>query len=177
MKEDVYSQSKIAFHQPKLESFMDGEITAPIYVRVKPTNICNHACYYCSYQPDYNCVVSETINLKDSIPKEKLLEILDDFKDIGVKAITYSGGGEPLIYNHIQECLEKTVKNKIELSIITNGQKLNRRNAEILSQAEWVRVSADYCNAETFQAIRKRPESWFYELRDNIKNFAQIKKK
>lgn len=33
---------------------------------------------------------------KDFIPLEKMLEILEDIKDMGVQAITFSGGGELL---------------------------------------------------------------------------------
>ena len=61
---------------------------------------------------------------KDILDKNKLFEILDDFKDLDVKAITYSGGGEPLLYPYITEVLKKTKDNGIDLSIITNGQLL-----------------------------------------------------
>ena len=41
---NVYEESKLAFHKEKLESFKKGKITAPVYVRLKPTNYCNHHC-------------------------------------------------------------------------------------------------------------------------------------
>ncbi len=184
MEKDVYNKSKLAFHKNKLESLSTGEVTAPVYIRIKPINRCDHRCFYCSYNPDNKCPVSETIDYNAILPREKMLEILDDFKDmrvsdtkgIGVMAVTYSGGGEPLIYPHISEAMKKTLENRIELSIITNGQKLNGERAEILTQAEWVRISASESDAKTFSETRKRPESWFYELGNNIKNFARIKK-
>lgn len=173
---NVYNSSKLAFHREKLEALAKGEVTAPLYVRVKPTNKCDHSCEYCSYNPDNDCPVSELINFKDEIPFKKMIEILDDFRDIGVKAITYSGGGEPLIYPYIIPIMEKTLKNKIELSIITNGQKLNEERAKILSQAEWVRVSASESDPETFKRIRRRPKEWFYQREKNLEEFARIKK-
>jgi len=176
MKLDVYSLSKLAFHEDKVRALSSKEVTSPIVVRVKPTNRCNHGCFYCSYQPDFECKVSEEINLKDKIPREKIMEILNDFKDMGVKAITYSGGGEPLIYPYIEEALEKTLENKIESSIITNGQNLNGKKAELLSQAEWVRISTDTNDSRTFRKIRNRPRGWFFEIMENIRNFAKIKK-
>jgi len=39
-----------------------------------------------------------------------MLEILSDFKEMGVKAITFSGGGEPLIYSHIEEVMKKALE-------------------------------------------------------------------
>ncbi|MEM0465174.1 MAG: radical SAM protein [Candidatus Pacearchaeota archaeon] len=176
MKNDIYNRSKLAFHEEKLKSLKEGKITSPIYVRIKPTNKCNHACYYCSYVPENECTVSENMNFNDEISKEKMLEILNDFKEMGVKAITFSGGGEPLIYPYIEEIMQKTLDYGIELSIITNGQELNGNKARILSKSEWVRISAGEIDAENFVNTRKRPASFFYKLQDNIKNFSKIKK-
>jgi wyosine [tRNA(Phe)-imidazoG37] synthetase (radical SAM superfamily) len=104
-----------------------------------------------------------------------MLEILADFHDMGVKAVTYSGGGEPLIYPHIKEILEKTLEYEIDLSMITNGQNLSGKAAGILTNAHWVRVSSNAANGKTFSQIRKRPEKWFSELMGNIEDFAKRK--
>jgi MoaA/NifB/PqqE/SkfB family radical SAM enzyme len=184
MANNVYNTSKLAFHREKLETLARGEITAPIYVRIKPTNRCNHHCSYCSYNPDNNCPVSERVNMKDELSREKILEILSDFKDmkesdsrgIGVKAITYSGGGEPLIYPHIVEAMRKTLEYGIDMSVITNGQKLKGERAEVLGQAEWVRVSLGESDSKSFSKTRGVPEGWFYELAENLENFSKIKK-
>lgn len=175
MKPNVYNISKLAFHKDKLDSLKKCVISAPVYVRVKPTNKCNHRCFYCSYVPGNDCPVSEIINFLDEIPREKMMEILKDFKEIGVKAITFSGGGEPLIYPHIEEAMQLALDYGIDLSIITNGQELKGRKAEILAKSKWVRISSGEIDAKTFNEVRKRPEEWFYELADNIKNFAKIK--
>ena len=173
MEETVYNNSKLAFHKSKLESFIEGNIMAPIYVRVKPTNYCNHHCFYCAYD-SWNPIVKEQ-GRNAQLPLAKMMEILSDFKEMGIKAVTYSGGGEPLVYPHIVEALEKTLEYGIELSIITNGQKLKNQRAELLKQAQWVRVSLDSCNAQTFSKTRRVPESWFYDLTNNLKSFAMIK--
>jgi MoaA/NifB/PqqE/SkfB family radical SAM enzyme len=172
MKENVYDISKLTFHPEKIRALAEGKITAPISARIKPTNKCDHKCFYCAYTPGNGCSVSETINMKDEIPKVKLLEVLTDFSEMGVKAVTYSGGGEPLIYPDISEAMRKTLDLGIDLSIITNGQKLCGEKAEILKDAKWVRISASENNAQLFSETRKRPASWFYELQDNIRQFA-----
>lgn len=174
--ENVYNTTRLAFHKEKLEALARGEVTAPIHARVKPTNRCDHNCFYCSYDPEFGYILSERLNRRDEIPKDKMMQILDDFKDIGVKAVTFSGGGEPLVYPHIEDALRKTLENKIDLSIITNGQKLSGKKAELLAQAKWVRISAEYCDEKKFSEIRRVPERLFYEEIDNIKNFAEIKK-
>lgn len=173
-----YCSSKIILHPKKLSSFLENKIAAPIYVRFKPTNKCNHRCNFCSYNPKTGDLdVRDKMNRIAEIPREKVLETLKDFKDIGVKAITYSGGGEPLIYPHIIEAMKKTLQYGIDLSIITNGQKLNEERAKILSQANWVRISSDASDAKSLSKFRRIPEEWFNELTNNIENFVKIKRK
>jgi MoaA/NifB/PqqE/SkfB family radical SAM enzyme len=172
-----YGGLKILCHYEKLKSFVDKKITTPVYVRFKPTNNCNHHCSFCSYDPKTGDtgVRDKMKDRTDEIPQEKMIEIMSDFKDMGVKAVTFSGGGEPLIYPYIEEAMQKILDAGIDLSIITNGQCLEGKKAEILSHAHWVRISSDASDAESFSKIRKVPEEWFHKLTENIRKFAQIK--
>jgi len=175
--EQKYGSLKILWHPEKMAAIRDEIVTAPICVRVKPTNKCDHRCFYCSYNPEVENknILSKHFEAEDEIPFEKMIEILDDFKEIGVKGITFSGGGEPLIYPRIEEVFKRTFENGIDLSIITNGQKLNGEKAKILKDAKWVRISLDACKPETFLKSKRVPEILFEELVENIKNFAKIK--
>ena len=104
--QNKYSDKKIVWFPEKLQSFVDGEITAPLYVRVKPLNRCNHKCFWCVYhEPDLSQMHND-MRVKDMIPMDKMYEILDDFVDMGVKAVTYSGGGEPLMHPNTAEYLQ-----------------------------------------------------------------------
>ena len=172
-----YGGLKILWHHEKLKSFVDGKITPPIYVRFKPTNRCNHHCAFCSYAPDTGDteVRDKMKDRLDEIPREKTMEIINDFKEMGVKSVTFSGGGEPLIYPYIEEAMQKILDAGINLSIITNGQGLEGKKAEILSRAHWVRISSDASDAASFSKIRRVPEEWFHKLTENIRKFAQIK--
>jgi len=172
---EKYCDLKIMWHPDKIHSLRTQEVTAPLCIRIKPTNRCDHRCFYCSYNPEVGNVLSECINLRDEIPREKMMEILSDMRDIGVKAVTYSGGGEPLLYRHIDETLKKTLEYKIDLSAITNGQRLNEERADYLCHAKWVRISLDSCKPETFIKTRRVPESFFYALKGNINKFSQKK--
>ena len=170
-----YSKTKITWFPEKLQSFVAGKITAPIYVRVKPLNRCNHKCFWCVYhEPDLS-QMHGGMEKSDTLSLDKMTEILDDFEDMGVKAVTYSGGGEPLMHPDINEILELTLQKGIALSTITNGQFLKGRTAELLTKAKWVRVSIDYCTEEGFVESRRIKGRHFYPILDNIKNFAAIK--
>ena len=186
MRQNKYSDFKIVAFPEKLKSFAEGKITAPIYVRVKPINLCDHSCFFCAYSTGFrkgdreNHIQSgmhEDMHERDVMPTEKMMEILEDFRDIGVKAVTYSGGGEPLLHRDIVEIMRRTLDYGIDLSIITNGQMLVKRRADVLSHAKWVRVSIDYTNAEQMSASRNVPEKNFQMILDNLAGFARIKDK
>ena len=49
MKQNKYSDYKIFAFPEKVQSFREGNVTAPLYVRIKPINRYNHACHWCVY--------------------------------------------------------------------------------------------------------------------------------
>lgn len=175
-KATPYSNLKIFAHAQALNDIGDGNRIAPIYIRIKPTNYCNHKCYYCSYA-DSELGLRDSVNRQDQIPWEKMQEIISDISDMGVKAVTFSGGGEPLVYPYIVETMQKILDAGIDLSIITNGQLLNEERARTLASAKWVRISFDSADARTYARVRKLPIEAFDEVCDNIRRFAEIKKK
>ncbi len=173
-KATPYSNLKIFAHARALNDIGEGKRVVPIYIRIKPTNLCNHKCYYCSYA-DSELGLRDSVNRKDQISWEKMQEIIADLADMGVKAVTFSGGGEPLVYPYIVEAMQKVLDAGIDLSIITNGQMLRDERAKVLARAKWVRVSFDSANAETYAKVRKLPLEAFDEVCDNIRRFSQIK--
>lgn len=172
---DPYSDLKIFRHCEKINALISGKITPPIYIRVKPTNRCNHRCYYCSYADKDDLNLRKDVSKQDSIPWKRLENVLNDFGEMGVKAVTFSGGGEPLVYPRIADAMRLILDNQIDLSIITNGQNLDGKNADLLANAKWVRISMDSCDAKTYAKIRNIPEKSFYKISKNIKQFSDIK--
>lgn len=168
-----YSNLKIFHHYETLSKLKKGERCNPLYIRIKPTNVCNHNCYYCHYKNAY--LTLDEYNPADFIPRDKMMEIIDDMGKMGVKAVTFSGGGEPLVYQYIEEAMEKVLKLGIDLSIITNGSMLNGRKAEILAHAKWVRISIDSIIPENYAKNRGISENAMETLLNNIEGFAKIK--
>lgn len=173
-EKSVYSDLKIFYHTDKINDILNGKRTAPIYIRIKPTNLCNQNCYYCGSK-DENVPEDRMFDRKAMIPWDKMQEIIQDLSDMGVKAVTFSGGGEPLVYPYIENTLELVKERNIDFSIITNGQALEGRKAELLSDAKWVRISIESAYTDTYARIRG--VNTFDKVIHNIKNFVQIKNK
>jgi len=186
LKHNKYSDLKILAFPEKIAAFQDGRITAPIYVRIKPTNRCNHGCRFCCYsdgtkrpkdRPDLHlqAAMHESMREQDVMPYEKAVELLNDLRSMGVKAITFSGGGEPLLHPNITEMMETALTNGLDLSIITNGQLLSGERAQVLAKGKWVRVSIDYTTSQQMVDSRNVAERTFEQVLDNLRNFSKIK--
>ena len=175
-----YSSLKIFHHKEALDSLTRREQRAPIYIRLKPTNFCNHHCAYCTYgsgDTDQKTENRDSIEHRDMIPWDKLQEIIADMGAMGGKALTFSGGGEPLTYPHIREAVQQVKSYGIDLSLITNGQLLKGEIAEEFYSAKWVRISFDAPLAPVYSSLRRIPESSFHKVCENIRSFAQNKDK
>ena len=173
-KATPYSNLKIFGHLEELHKVKNGERISPIYVRIKPTNRCNQNCYYCHYKNPY--LELDQYHPADEISREKMLEIIRDFKEIGVKAVTFSGGGEPLLYPYIEETMEAVLLAGIDLSIITNCSLLTGEKAKLLAKAKWVRISQESGCGETYSKIRGVKSDTFDRLCENIEAFSKIKR-
>ena len=66
----LYTRMKIFHFKDKLDSLPvdSGRILAPLNVRIKPTNACNHNRWYCAYRAE-NLQLGQDMNLKDFIPQ------------------------------------------------------------------------------------------------------------
>ena len=167
-----YSSLKFLNFRPQLEALSKGGVVAPVHVRVKPMNLCNHNCWYCAYRTD-NVVLGEDMDERDQIPKKKMIELAHEFVEVGVKAVTFSGGGEPLLYKPLPEVIEILAKGGIRIASLTNGSNLKGKVADAFAKyGSWIRISIDAWDNESYVKSRGAKESDFTKLIENIKAFT-----
>ena len=170
----VYSMAKIFHHGAKLDDLAAGRSTAPIHVRLKPTNRCNHSCFYCCYR-NRALPLSERMVEHDQIPHHKMREIVADIVRMRVKAVTFSGGGEPLMYPHMAETIRRLATGGVKIAMLTNGSLLEGEVAELLAtRATWLRVSIDADNGSDYAKSRGVSEKEFGRVCHNIRSFAAM---
>jgi radical SAM protein with 4Fe4S-binding SPASM domain len=101
---------------------------------------------------------------------EVALKAIDDFAEVGVKAITLVGGGEPLFHKNVDDILTRIVDRGIEFGVITNLSIIPPSG--LLNEATWIRVSVDAASDETYK-IMHRPRGFnFSQLLKNVENLA-----
>lgn len=169
----VYSPLKpLRFHD-RLAALEQGSLAAPAHIRVKPTNVCNHACYFCAYRND-GLSLGQDMAVRDRIPREKMREIVEDVVAMGVAAVTFSGGGEPLIYPHIVETVEGLAAGGVKIGALTNGSRLKGKVADAFAaHGTWLRVSIDGWDGPSYARYRKVDEGEFERVLGNLSDFAR----
>lgn len=170
-----YSDLKFLGFPNTLEALKDRGVVAPVHIRIKPTNICNHDCWYCAYHAS-GVQLGDDMTYRDVIPFEKLNEIVTDIIDMKVAAVTFSGGGEPLLYKRLPEIIEKLHKGGVKVATLTNGMNLKGGMAKAFQKyGTWVRISLDGYDDESYAKARGIKQGEFTKLLNNIKNFKSIK--
>jgi len=174
---NVYSHYKI-FHFPeKLASLPReiSEIRAPLHIRLKPINACNHSCHYCAYRKK-DLQLGKDMQLQSSIPWDKMQELIEDFAEMKVGAITFSGGGEPFLYPHFTETLSMLIDKKIPFSSLTNGAMLSGERAELFAaKGTWIRISMDGWDNASYTRYRGVANGEFTTIMGNIAAFNKLK--
>ena len=146
-----------------------GELQAPFVVELDPTTYCDLTC------PE--CISGHLLN-KSRFTTERLVNLVQEFIDIGVKAVILIGGGEPLTHPANSRMLQILGENKIAIGVTTNGTLIDRYLNLLSEYANWTRVSVDAGTYETYGVFRphKSRRNVFNKVIDNMKLFAKHKK-
>lgn len=124
---------KLFYHQKHLERIKRGYAVAPIHVSIFPTIRCQLSCKFCFCR-----------NEKKDQPElsmEDFTNAITVLKKYGTKALEFSGGGEPLLWQNFVAGVRLAHDKGFKLSLITNGLALENIPHEILSMFSWIRVS------------------------------------
>lgn len=109
-----------------------NRIVQPIHLQFNPTNRCNLNCAFCS------CAGRDK---QQEMSFEEFDSILSKFYNLGCRAITITGGGEPLLTKDLERMTKSIREHAVEYGLVTNGLLLKEVSPEIFRQATWVRIS------------------------------------
>ncbi|MBG0791671.1 MAG: radical SAM protein [Desulfovibrionaceae bacterium] len=172
---NIYTPMKIFHFKDKVDSLPreTGEVLPPLHIRLKPINACNHGCRYCAYRADA-LQLGKDMRVSDSIPRDRMMAIIEDIIDMGVKGVTFSGGGEPLFYPHMAEVLRRLVDSPVKFATLTNGGLLTGEVAEMFAlHGSWVRVSMDGWDNASYTRYRGVSDGEYDRILANIDAFKQ----
>ena len=176
-----FSPNKIFAHPDKLVDIIksyqnndNGFSIFPFLVEIHLTNNCSHKCPNCTFSSLHKR--SDAKNAE--FDKEHIKSILDELEELGIKAIFWSGGGDPLCYPFAEEIFEYAAKKNFKQLLITNGAHLDKIDNNILIKYfSTVRISLDSHISKTFSKIHGFTEDEgameFSNITNNIKKLVK----
>ena len=118
----------------------------PVAALVDITSNCNLNCPYC---------IDRYALRRGELPTERLLMLLDELKEVGIRSIVYFGGGEPLVHPGVSQVLLKTRQLDIDLAVNTNGVLLEKYLDIIGETSSWTRISVDAGTREVYNRVHR----------------------
>lgn len=177
----IYSQLKVAHHPDRIEDFKKGKRPKPIHVQLILSDLCNQDCGFCAYRmssglsnelfAEGELAKTGHNNPNRMIPTDKALEIVNDCAEMGVKAIQFTGGGEPTVHPNHLGIMQRAQVLGMDTALVTNGVKLTPGDPAILRH-QWIRVSVDAGNAADYAAVRRVPVGHWAKMWDNVEKLA-----
>lgn len=124
-------QMKLLWHWDKINAWLRSGQSLPVLIEISPTNYCNANCSWCFYNGKHS---------GRNIDRKVMLRTLSDIASLRIKAISWTGGGEPTLHPNFNEFVEEGYKLNLNQGLFTNAlsYKLNRTEPELF---EWIRVS------------------------------------
>jgi MoaA/NifB/PqqE/SkfB family radical SAM enzyme len=183
-----YSPLKVFHHRDRIDRLVRGEPIVPTQIQLFISDLCNHDCGFCAYRMsgyDTNQLFSEikddgTVvrNPNRQLSLSKAFEIIDDCKEMGVKAIQFTGGGEPTAHADHITIFQRALRQKLEIGLVTNGSKLTDQLCEQLSSpgVRWVRISVDAGNSLTYSQVRNISEDAYGRMIEGVRRLRKKKR-
>ena len=164
----MFSTYKITNHIDTCKEIVSGKIVYPVSCEIDLSNFCNHNCVWC-INGKFRKREKELLKL------DKVLDIINQLAEVGVKSITLTGGGEPLTHPEIVTVMHFIREKGMQVSLVTNGGMLDKEKADaVLDTCSFIRISLDageeHTYAKTHRANRNTIKdiiSWIRYLREN----------
>ena len=173
---NVMSSLKPAWHLEKIAKLRRKQDIVPTHLQLIISDLCNQDCHFCAYRMEggFSTELFPEGGKKNParfIPIDKAIGILDDAAALGVKAIEFTGGGEPTVHPQWAAIISHAQGLGLKTGLVTNGTRIGGQ-AELLSKLTWLRISLDAGNELTYAAIRQS-KLWDKVL-ENIRYAASI---
>ena len=172
-------QAKVLANVENVLEFIENGNTAPVLIEVDPSNACNHACSFClsSYIHFDKYKGTETFS-RTTLPRDMLMDLCEDFVEMGVKAVNWTGGGEPTLNKHLKEAIEYCGTHGIKMGMFTNGTLFDKRDLfdTLVDNMTWVRISIDAGTEKTYNGVRipKGGADW-NKMLSNVTKLIDVK--
>ena len=170
----ILDNHKLSYHYERVKAWESGEKVAPISVDMALTRSCGAMCQFC-YAMVQEPQERRAVTIKDS------LNLLDDFKTIGVKAVSLISDGESSLSPAYVPFIEHAGNIGIDIGNATNAWDWGPEKIErVLPHMSWVRFTVAAGTPSRYAEIMFKDSSHtkvFDNAIANIKYAVELKKR
>ena len=115
-----------------VDKFVGG--VKPVHVQLNISNACQLKCSFCSCRDR-----DRHIYMYDQL----FTDYVDRLCNLGMEAVTITGGGEPLMHPQFKEFVEYLFAKGVKVGLVTNGIAVRNWPVALFKKMDWIRVSYD----------------------------------
>ena len=170
----ILDSHKVSYHYDRVEAWENGEKIAPISVDMALTRACGAMCSFCY------AMVQEPQE-RANIKTKEALDLLDDFAEVGIKAVSLVSDGESTLSKAYVPFIQHASKIGIDIGNATNGWEFEQEKVDqVLPHMKWVRFTVGAGTPEGYSKIMYKSEAHtqvFDRAMKNIRYAVELKKK
>jgi len=131
----ILDADKLSHHMERVNAWESGERIAPVSVDMALSRACGSMCSFCY------AMVQEPQN-RNTIKIDHALHLLDDFAEVGVKAVSLVSDGESTLSKSYVPFIEHASDLGIDIGNATNGWLFGPEKSElVLPHMKWIRFT------------------------------------
>jgi len=143
----ILDSHKLSHHYERVKAWENGERIAPVCVDMALTRACGAMCSFCY------AMVQEPQE-RASIKTKEALNLLDDFAEIGIKAVSLISDGESTLSKAYIPFIQHAAKIGIDVGNATNGWEWEPEKIDqVLPHLTWVRFTVAAGKPESYSKI------------------------
>lgn len=155
--------NKVQFHPDRIAEWAMTGDTMPVTVELDMTNRCTNRCRCCAG--------GRTKRLAE-LDYDRVPALLGELDEAGVKAVIFTGGGDPLCHAKTPDAIACAADNNMDVALITNGVLLDvARQWDALRRCVWIRVSLDAANASMYR--KNQGVDYWSAVTEHIRDVAR----
>lgn len=170
----ILDSHKLSYHYDRVQAWENGEQIAPVTVDMALTRACGAMCSFCY------AMVQEPQE-RSSIKTKEALNLLDDFAEVGIKAVSLISDGESTLSKAYVPFIQHAAKIGIDVGNATNGWEWEPEKIDqVLPSLTWVRFTVAAGTPGGYSKIMFKSEKHtevFDRAMSHIKYAVELKKK